>query len=103
MQTIDPEVWEKEYQEIFFGDPRMVEIKASAKKRIAAAKKGEEGGLNIKPVEKKPVGDLTQFFGRAGGAGARSNTKGSKDKAPPAFTIGADDSGDLSVTTNSEG
>ena len=103
MQNVDPEVWEKDYRDIFFGDPEAHRRREEARRRMAPAKKGEEGGLNIQRKEPaKPAPDLTQLFGRAGSAGKQDTNKAALreiSERKSALTIGPGEDGDLSVTT----
>lgn len=105
MQHVDSEVWDKEYKDIFFGDPKQHEMRQQAQARMAPAQAGQQGSLNIKPVEKKITeGDLSQFFGRAGGAGkADPNKAVARERAKRApLTIGPDTEGNLSVSTDGD-
>lgn len=105
MQNCDSDTWDKEYKDLFFGDPDEHKRREAARQRIAPAKPGQRGSLNIKPTESKPVDDMSQFFGRAGGSGKADPNKAvirdiSEAKRKAAFTIGPDGDGDLSITSN---
>jgi hypothetical protein len=102
MQHVDSEVWEKEYKDIFFGDPSVHLRRQEAQRRIAPAQKGVEGSLNIKRKEApKPAPDLSELFGRAGSAGKADPNKAAMQEIgarKAAITIGPDADGNLSVT-----
>lgn len=102
MQNCDSDVWNKDYKDIFFGDPEKRAREQEARARIAPAQKGQEGGLNIIPLDAKPVADPAQFFGRAGGAGKSDPNKPAimeRGKRSP-LTIGPDADGNLSVSSD---
>lgn len=106
MEHTDSDVWAKEYKPIFFPDPGEV-TRQSSKAKLAEAKPGQQGSLNIKRAEAKPVTDLAQFLGRAGGTGKSDPNKAAlakiakarSDSAAPAIRIGPDDAGNLSLDT----
>jgi hypothetical protein len=105
MQNCDPETWDKEYKDLFFGDPKQHEARREAQRRIAPSQPGQRGSLNIVKKEAKPVGDMSQFFGRAGDAGRADPNKAAireiaEAKRKPAFTIAPDGDGDLSISSN---
>lgn len=102
MLNVDTETWQKDYKDIFFGDPKAHQMREEAKRRMAPAQKGQEGSLNIQRKEAKPVPDMSQFFGRAGGAGKADPNKAAQKEIADrkaAMTIGPDADGNLSVTT----
>lgn len=97
IQHCDPEVWEKEYREVFFGDPEKLQREREARARVAPSQKGQEGSLNIERKEAKPVVDMSQFFGRAGGAGKPDQNKEVvRERAK--LTIAPDGDGNLTVS-----
>lgn len=105
MQNCDSETWDKEYKDIFFGDPDQHKRRQEAQRRIAPSQPGQRGSLNIAKKESKPIGDMSQFFGRAGDAGKADPNKAalreiSESKRKAAFTIAPDGDGDLSVSSN---
>lgn len=107
MQNCDSETWDKEYKDIFFGDPDEHKRREEARRRIAPSKPGQRGELNITKRDAKPVADMSQFFGRAGNAGKADPNKAaireiSEARHKPAFTIAPDDDGNVTVTGNSD-
>lgn len=105
MQNCDSETWDKEYKDIFFGDPDEHKRREEARQRIAPSQPGQRGSLNIERKESKPVADMSQFFGRAGAAGKSDPNKAairdiSDAKRKVAFTIAPDGDGDLSITND---
>lgn len=99
MEHTDKEVWDKEFRPVFFPDPDQIPRQAS-KAKLADAKPGQEGSLNIKPkAEKVVVTDLSQFIGRAGGTGkADPNKAVMRQRARKAdIKIAPDAEGNLTV------
>lgn len=99
LQTIEPETWDKEWNDIFFGDPRVLEMKRDSAKRIAPAVKGEEGFLNITPKKAEAPSDealRAMLGGKLAQAGIRG-TKGLSDK-PTGPTIGPASDGEIGVS-----
>lgn len=103
MEHTDGEVWEKEYRDTFFGDPKAQQSKHISQAKLAPAVKGQAGSLNIKPKakeEKVMVTDLSQFFGRAGSTGKSDPNKAalaSKAKAKTTIRIAPDEGGNMTV------
>lgn len=101
MEHTDPEVWQKEYSDTFFGDPKKAaHNNGLTQSKLQPAQKGQAGSLNIKPkAEKEQVTDLSQFFGRAGNAGKTDpNKKAIATKAKATrITIAPDERGNLGV------
>lgn len=105
LQHCDPDAWDKDYKDLFFGDPAKREREQAARARIAPSQKGQEGALNLAKTEAKPVADLSQFFGRAGGAGKADQNKEvmrERGKKRSPLTIGPDEDGNLSVRSDSD-
>lgn len=107
MQNCDSEIWDKEYKDVFFGDPDDHKRREDAKRRITPSQSGQRGSLNIVKKDAKPVGDMSQFFGRAGNAGKADPNKAaireiSDAKRKPAFTIAPDDDGNVMITGNND-
>lgn len=105
MQNCDAETWDKEYKDLFFGDPDEHKRRQVSRQRIAPSKPGQRGSLNIDRKQAKPVGDMSQFFGRAGDAGKADPNKAAvreiaESKRKAAFTIAPDGDGDLSITSS---
>lgn len=101
MEHTDGEVWDKEYKDTFFGDPKKAAAQNGlAQAKLAPAVKGQAGSLNITPKESKPVTDLSQFLGRAGSAGRTDPNKAAiaaKAKAKTTLRIAPDEGGNLTV------
>lgn len=99
MEHTDADVWEREFKPVFFPDPGQMPQQAS-KAKLAEAKPGQEGKLNIeRKAEPVKVTDLSQFLGRAGQTGKADPNKAVLAQRPgkPAITISPDDSGNLTV------
>ena len=110
MEHTDGEVWEREYKDKFFPDPTAPAYQPVAAAKLADAKPGQEGSLNIvrtKPAVKVTNEDMEKFFGRAGGAGKSDPNKAvlrAKAEAKAAtIKIGPDADGNLSVDTPPNG
>ena len=102
LQTIDPEIWEKEWHETFFGDPRVLEMKRESAKRIKPAVKGEEGHLNITPKEKPKEATDDDLRRMLGGKLAQAGIQGAKGVPPPKPStpvIGLTSDGELGIDT----
>lgn len=104
MEHTDAEVWEKEYKDTFFGDPKVQQARQVSQAKLAPAEKGKPGSINIKKPEKPAeiVTDISQFLGRAGATGKPDPNKAAlaeKAKSRAAITIGPDADGNLSVDT----
>lgn len=104
MEHTDPEVWEKEYRDKFFGDPsRTDQATGLTVSKLKPAVKGQQGSINIKPrAEKEKVTDLSAFLGRVGETGkVDPNKKALAAKAKKAratrITIAPDEGGNLNV------
>ena len=99
MNNVDPESWDKNYREIFYGDPLKHEAQIRARKNISESIKGQEGFLNIEKKESKKVevADMSQFLGRS--PGSIAVPKDNVSKKPP-LIIGPSDDGGLSVTSD---
>jgi len=91
LQTLDPEVWDKEYKDIFFGDQDKRKRQKESKARLAPAEKGKQGGLNLKKVTPKPVTDVAALIGKYG-----KNIADPARTAPIIIAPGSD--GNLGIT-----
>lgn len=98
MDHVDPEVWDKEYKDLFFGDPDKHRREQEARKRLAPAKRGEQGSLNINRKHVKPVADISMFTGRASNI---ITPQDSNDAKGAGLSIGPDSDGNLRVDTTS--
>lgn len=76
MEHTDADVWDKEFRPKFFpteDDPDPSLVKPA---KLADAKPGQRGSLNIKrKADPVKVDDLSQFLGRAGSAGKSDPNK----------------------------
>jgi len=100
MQNCSEEAWNADYKDTFFGDPAKHQMIAASRQRLAPAQDGQQGSLNIQRKEAKPVGDMSQFLGRAGSAGKADPNKAAQreiSERRAAMTIGPDADGNLSV------
>jgi len=66
LEKIDPEAWDKEYKDVFFGDPVKRQKAEAAKKLIKPAVPGQQGHLDLKPVKKVPAADVASIIGKYG-------------------------------------
>jgi len=100
MEHTDNDHWQEKYAKVFFGDPADYEREQRSKTLLKPAVPGQQGSLNIRPSEAKPVTDLSQFLGRAGGTGKADPNKAALAKvaqSKAAIKIGPDESGNLSL------
>lgn len=110
MEHVDGEVWDREYKSVFFPDPDAPQHQPVVKAKLADAKPGVEGSLNIKVPEEKvkvTMADLDGFFGRAGSSGKSDPNKAvlraKAEQRKASITIGPDADGNLSVDTPENG
>lgn len=90
MNVMDPEVWESDYKETFFGDPRILEMRREAKERIKPKAEGEAGSFVIeRPEGWKPASRAEGFTVNIGGS-----DKGKSGSGP---SITPSDDGSLEV------
>lgn len=97
MNVADPDEWEREYKELFFGDPLQFELRREREKRVKPAVPGEQATWAIR----RPEGAQ----GAAAAAGVRIHGAKRPDGPPdgdvaapsgPSFTVG--DDGELSLS-----
>lgn len=96
LEKIDGETWDREYKDIFFGDPEKHRRAAEAKKSLKPAVPGQQGHLDLKPVEKVPATDLAAIIGKYG--------KGiAPERRGPNISVGSDGTLDIDSPEPSEG
>lgn len=94
MNVIDPEAWESDYKDLFFGDPALLEMERERKKRVMPAVAGEEGTWAIK--RPAPEGD-GESAPKVNIPGLRQAKPAEESPAPgPSFKLG--DDGEMTVS-----
>ena len=66
LEKIDGETWDREYKDIFFGDPEKRRRADEAKKHLKPSVPGQAGSLDLRPVEKTAPADLAAIIGKYG-------------------------------------
>ena len=104
MEHTDSDVWDKELRPKFFPTEDDPDPSQEKRAKLADAKPGQQGSLNIKPkANPVAVTDLSQFLGRAGSAGksdpnkAALRAKASKPEQDASISIRPDAEGNLKV------
>lgn len=92
MSVVDPDAWESDYKDLFFGDPALLEMERARKERVKPAVAGEEGTWAIKRPE-RPEGAAPKVVI----PGLRQAA--TEDEPPatgPSFSVG--DDGEMTVS-----